>query len=121
ILWQWQRAERNWDDALRQQRRAEQKEAEALREKAEADLQARQAREVVHNYYTRVSRSPRLKNAGLHEFRKELLAEAGRYYRRFVEQRPKDPALQDELARSYYRLAQITADTESDAKGIEVY
>jgi serine/threonine-protein kinase len=93
----------------------------ARHERDRAETYAGEARAAVHKYYTKVSDDPRLQTAGLHELRKELLAEAAAFYRQFVAQGPGEPELQDELALSYMRLARITAETESVDRGIAIY
>jgi tRNA A-37 threonylcarbamoyl transferase component Bud32 len=64
---------------------------EAQEQEARARENFRLARESVNRYLKRVSDSRRLKDAGLAKLRKELLDEAGEFYRQFIRERADDP------------------------------
>jgi serine/threonine-protein kinase len=90
-------------------------------EKAQADANFRLAHDAVDRYLTRISESRLLNEPGLQPLRKELLDTARDFYEKFIAERGQDPAVRTELARAYYRLADITAEIESKSKAIELY
>jgi tRNA A-37 threonylcarbamoyl transferase component Bud32 len=104
---QWQRAERQRDQALSQH--------------ALAERNFRQAREAVDSYLTQVSESDALKAQNLEPLRRDLLRTARDFYERFVQQDPGDRQLQVELAKAHERLGVITSILESRPKAVEHY
>jgi tetratricopeptide (TPR) repeat protein len=98
---QWRRAEE----------RRRQRDAESL-------LQARQ---LVDNFYTKVSQNKLWGKPGLRPLRKELLETALEYYKGFIEQRSDDLDLQAELADAHFRVAFITGEIGSKEKALAEY
>jgi serine/threonine-protein kinase len=104
--------------ALREQRdRADRNRIEAEKNAEEARQNFRLAEErfllamkVVDRYFTEVSESPQLTEAGLESLRRSLLLGARSFYTDFVKTREKDEPLRRELVRSQYRLGLIDAD-----------
>jgi tetratricopeptide (TPR) repeat protein len=94
VLWQW--------------RRAEAKAAEARARAAEADASFRQARAAVDTFYKDFYEKGVLNRPGLEAEKRRLVEELIRYYRGFAEQRRDDPALQAEVAETYYRIGVMT-------------
>lgn len=88
-----------------------------------ADANFAQARQAVEDYFTTVSESKLLRSPqpGMQPLRRDLLETALRYYQRFVEQHRNDPALKAELARAYYRVGRITADTGTAKEAEQAY
>jgi serine/threonine protein kinase/tetratricopeptide (TPR) repeat protein len=69
------------------------------------------ARQAVDDYLTRVSENTLLRvqpSRDLRELRKQLLEDALKFYRSFIDQHRDDPGLRRELARAYVRVAKIT-------------
>jgi serine/threonine-protein kinase len=86
---------------------------------AEANYQL--ARAAVDRYHTEVSQSVLLHEPGMQPLRKKLLEAAREFYEKFATEHAEDVAVPAELARAYFRLAQITADIDSERKGIELH
>jgi serine/threonine-protein kinase len=100
-------------------------ETAARREAQEHEARAREnfrlARESVNRYLKRVSDSRRLQDAGLARLRKELLDEAGDFYRQFIRERANDPTLEAELSQAYLQAAKIESDSGDTAQALERY
>jgi serine/threonine-protein kinase len=94
---------------------------EAQEHEAQARENFRLARESVNRYLKRVSDSQRLKDAGLAKLRKELLDEAGDFYRRFIREGANDPTLEAELSQAYMQAAKIEADSGDTVRAVERY
>lgn len=107
VTWQWLRAQQH-------ARRAE----ESLVE-AEDSLQL--AHQVVNNFYTRVSEDKLREVPGMHQVREELLEAALAYYEKFIQKRGQDPALQAEMAETYYRIGAITGEIGPNAAALQAY
>ena len=80
---------------------------EARRQRSQAEQNFRMALRAVDDYLTRVSESRVLRVPGLEPLRRELLEDALRYYRNFVQLRAEDPTVRDELMRAYQRVGDI--------------
>jgi tetratricopeptide (TPR) repeat protein len=89
--------------------------------KLEAQTNYKLARQAVDRYHTEVSEDVILHEPGMEPLRRKLLEAAREFYAKFVEQRANDPEAKAELGRAYSRLAQITADIDAPAKGIELH
>lgn len=83
-----------------------------------AEKNYQMAREAVDRYDTHVSESLLLNEPDMKPLRQQLLADAGEFYEKFVEERKDDSNVKGELGRARYRLAKITADIESRDKAI---
>jgi len=92
--------------------------AAALR-RAEAGY--RHARETVDRFYTQVSEDTLLNQHGMQPLRRELLQQALDYYQQLIRERSQDPALQDELALTYYRVGRITEQVDSPDQSLAAY
>ena len=79
----------------------------AERERGQAEVNFRQARKAVDDFFTQVSESKLLNAPALEPLRKQLLEQALKYYQGFVQQRAQDPELQAELAATYRRVGDI--------------
>ena len=104
VFWQWRQAVTNLAEARRHQDRAE--------------VSARDAREAVERFHTRISEFRLLNEPGLQPLRKELLHDAHDFFTRFVRDREGDPGARADLARALFVLANITRDIESREKAI---
>jgi tetratricopeptide (TPR) repeat protein/tRNA A-37 threonylcarbamoyl transferase component Bud32 len=104
VVWQWQRAERNFREKLQQQQLAEQS--------------AQQARDAVHEFYTKVSEETLLNEPGLQPLRKQLLQTALSYYQRFADEHGGDAAARAELAKALGRIAAITNEMDRKADAL---
>jgi eukaryotic-like serine/threonine-protein kinase len=89
--------------------------------KLEAQANYKMARRAVDRYHTEVSEDVLLHEPGMEPLRRKLLEAAREFYTQFADQKTDDPGVKAELGRALYRLAQITADVESNAKGIELH
>lgn len=92
--------------------------AAALR-RAEAGY--RHARETVDRFYTQVSEETLLNQHGMQPLRRELLQQALDYYQQLIRERSQDPALQDELALTCYRVGRITEQVDSPDQSLAAY
>jgi serine/threonine-protein kinase len=81
----------------------------------------RHARNTVDRFYTRVSEDTLLNQHGMQPLRRELLQQALQYYQQLIRERDQDPALQDELALTYYRVARIKEQIESPDESLVAY
>jgi serine/threonine protein kinase len=93
----------------------------AEREHRRAEANLLEARAAVDDYLTTVSESTLLKSSlpGLQPLRKELLQTALRYYQGFVRENQDDPTLRFELASANFRVGVITAEIDSQEKGLQ--
>jgi eukaryotic-like serine/threonine-protein kinase len=89
--------------------------------KLEAQANYKMARQAVDRYHTEVSEDVLLHEPGMEPLRRKLLESAREFYAKFVEQRTNDPEVKAELGRALYRLAQITADVESNPMGVDLH
>jgi serine/threonine-protein kinase len=100
-------------------------ETEAKQEAEEHEARAREnfrlARESVNRYLKRVRDSRRLQDAGLAKLRKELLDEAGDFYRQFIAERANDPTLEAELSQAYLQAAKIESDSGDTTRALQRY
>jgi tetratricopeptide (TPR) repeat protein/tRNA A-37 threonylcarbamoyl transferase component Bud32 len=84
--------------------------ARTLRERDLARQNFDLARRAVDDYLTHVGQNPLLKEKGLHDLREELLEDALRYYRGFLDQRSDDPSLRAEVAAAHERLGDVAIE-----------
>jgi tetratricopeptide (TPR) repeat protein len=68
---------------------------------------ARGARQAVDRYYTTVSESTLFDTPAMQPLRRKLLEDALGYYQHFLQEHGDDPALEVELATTYFRVWQI--------------
>ena len=80
-----------------------------------------QARKAVDDLFTEVSEDTLLNKPGMQPLRKRLLQRALDYYQRFVKQRGDDPAIQDELARTHFRIGRIKEEIDSPQTAYSSY
>ena len=81
----------------------------------EADRGFREARRAVNDYFTQVSENKLLDVPGLQPLRKELLESALKYYQQFLDERAGDPALERDVALTWFRVARIEEEIERNA------
>jgi serine/threonine-protein kinase len=105
--------------AANERERQARHDAEQQKEIAERNYQV--ARQAVDRYHTDVSESVLLHEPGLQPLRKKLLEAAREFYDRLVKDRRQDAGAHIDLGRAYFRLAQITADIESETKAIALH
>ena len=91
------------------------------REHGRAEANLLKARAAVDDYLTTVSESTLLRSSlpGLQPLRKELLQTALRYYQDFVRDNQTDPAVRFELAAATFRVGVVTAEIDSQEKGLK--
>ncbi len=94
---------------------------EARRQRSAAEENFALARRAVDDYLTRVSESRVLRVPGLEPLRRELLEDALRYYRGFVELRGHDPSVREELVRAYERVGRINELVGTDAAALDAF
>ncbi len=75
----------------------------------------------VNEFFTRVSEERLLNEPGAQGLRKELLTLAKTYYLRLLDRRDGDPAVQEELAATHYRLGLITEELDSPRASLKSY
>jgi serine/threonine protein kinase/tetratricopeptide (TPR) repeat protein len=91
---------------------AERDQKDQAQKTAEANLRKRQ--QAVNDYFTLVSENTLLYHPALEPLRRQLLQGALDHYRRFAQEHGDDPALQGELAATYFRIAQLDHDLHSE-------
>jgi tetratricopeptide (TPR) repeat protein/tRNA A-37 threonylcarbamoyl transferase component Bud32 len=89
--------------------------------KVKAEENFKLARAAVDRYFTQVSESDLLHEPGMQPLRRKLLESAREFYQKFVHDRADDPALQGELGKATFRLAQITGDIDSELDAIKLH
>lgn len=87
----------------------------------ESEASFREALGVINAFTTRVSEETLLNQPGMQPLRRDLLELALQHYRHMLEQRRSDPALQDEMAATYFRIGLITSLLESPARAVPFY
>ncbi len=87
--WQWLRADRQRD--LAEERR-------------------QKAHQAVNDYFRHVSENKLLGRPGMQGLRSDLLETALRYYQEFLRERGDDPAMQEEVADTYAKVADVYED-----------
>jgi tetratricopeptide (TPR) repeat protein len=80
-----------------------------------------ETRQTVDDFFTQVSEDDLLNQPGMQPLRRELLEQALEYYRHFTVQRGDDPALQDELALTHFRMGRIIELIESPDAALPSY
>lgn len=90
-------------------------------QRARAEDRFRQARQAVDDSFTRVSQNTLLGVPGLRPLRKELLEAALGYYQRFLEERSSDATLQRDVAVTWSRVGEITAETGTPSAALAAY
>ncbi len=98
--------ERRNEAQLALSREARQREV-ASQERTRAKAHFERARRAVDDYMTTVSESRLLGEPELQPLRNELLEQALRYYREFLETQGDDPVVKAEVASAYLRLSQV--------------
>jgi serine/threonine protein kinase len=127
--WQWWRAEYHRGEATE---RLQKIEAQAIElRKSLEDVQKQKtlteqyytdAHQAVTQFYTHFSNRPELRSVpNLEPLRKDLMAEALRYFERFLKQRGNDPALKAELAETHLRVGDLLRDTDAKMRALESY
>jgi serine/threonine protein kinase/Flp pilus assembly protein TadD len=102
-------------DAARLQAQAAADQEKRLREEADrqrrrAETNLARARRAVDQYLSKVTNEELLSVPGLQPLRRELLAEALKFYTEFTQEQSDDPQLQAEFAAAQYRLGTIHGD-----------
>jgi serine/threonine-protein kinase len=100
---------------------ARRREADARKE---AELNFVMAQKAVEDYLTSVSENTLLKEQDSLDsrgLRRELLENALKYYRRFVDQRSQDPLVRRELANAYFRVGEITRELGSPHEALRAW
>ena len=110
-----------WLEARRQRSAAEENFRLAERQRSAAEENFRLARSAVDDYLTRVSESRVLRVPGLEPLRRELLEDALRYYRGFVELRGNDPSVREELILAFKRVGQINGLVGTGTAALEAF
>jgi serine/threonine-protein kinase len=86
-----------------------------------AEKHYRTALDAVDRYCTDVSEDPQLRRRpDLRPLRSKLLSTARDFYRQFLRDRAGDPALQSRTAETIGRLARLTSEMESPARGVKL-
>jgi serine/threonine-protein kinase len=105
-----------------QRLKADRSRREAVRQQRLAQDNFRRARQAVDDYLSAVSESQLLRVPGMQPLRRKLLESALKYYEEFARQRADDPALQQDLALAYTRMARITAEIgDQPAEALAIY
>jgi tetratricopeptide (TPR) repeat protein/tRNA A-37 threonylcarbamoyl transferase component Bud32 len=88
----------------------------------EAETNFDLAFKAVDSYLTNVSENTLLKeqdSVDIRNLRQQLLQNALKYYQQFAQQRSRDPRLQKELAKAYFRVGSITQEIGSPHEALE--
>jgi serine/threonine protein kinase/tetratricopeptide (TPR) repeat protein len=89
--------------------------------RAEAEANARAARQTVNDFFTRVSEEVLLEEAGLQPLRKQLLERALAYYQDFLDRRGDSPELEGDLGGVYARVGFINLTLGSNADALAAF
>ena len=89
--------------------------------KNESDEFLRQAEAAVDDLFVEASENTLLNEPGMLPVRERLLRRALVYYERFLQQRSNDPSIQDQLARTHFRVGVITEAIESRENAVASY
>jgi serine/threonine-protein kinase len=100
------KAEKNLRTAEAQRRRADSNLAEAIR--------------AVNAFHIRLSEVHLLNQPGQKDIRREVLREAAQAYRQLIKEQNDNPAVRTELGIAYMRLALVTGELETPARGVPV-
>ncbi|GIW89794.1 MAG: hypothetical protein KatS3mg109_0226 [Pirellulaceae bacterium] len=87
----------------------------------QSETSFREALAVINAFTTRVSEETLLNQPGMQPLRRDLLELALAHYRNMLQQRSSDPALQDEMAATYFRIGLITGLLESPSRALPFY
>jgi serine/threonine-protein kinase len=98
------KAEKNFRAAEKQRRRADSNLADALG--------------TINAFHVRLSEGHLLNQPGQKAARLEVLREAAQFYRKLIREQSDSPAVRAELGVAYLRLAMITGELETHARGI---
>jgi serine/threonine protein kinase len=109
------------DEAKKQRDEAQTQRDEAQKQRDRAQANFKLAHEAVDQYLNRVSENTLLEQPGLQSLRKDLLASALPFYRRFAEEQQGNPAARLELAEAHARRAWITYEADSWAGALPYY
>lgn len=94
---------------------------EAIQQRELAESNLKYARETVNTYLTKVSEDRLLNTPSMQPLRKELLELALSYYEGFIQEHPRDPKLQSELADALIRVGDIEREIGSQADALKSY
>lgn len=86
-----------------------------------AEARFQHARHTVDNFCTNVSENILLNQPNMQPLRRELLEQALQYYHEFLDERGEDPTIQDELAKTYFRIGQISEMIDAPDDAFEAY
>src|SRR5579864_1951558 len=89
-----------------------------MAQKKKADDNFQLARRAVDRYHTAVSEDVLLNEPGMEPLRKKLLEAAREFYQKFAQEHARSSSVKGELGMALFRLGQITADLDSERKGI---
>jgi len=89
------------------------------RHRAEGNLQ--KARSAVNTFFTNVAKNPDIKDAGLMQFRRDLLGLARQYHEDFMTQRSDDPGVTYEQISSLFDMAGIVTQFGDHYDAIDYY
>jgi serine/threonine-protein kinase len=90
-------------------------------QRALAEHNYRLARSAVDRFHTGVSENELLNDPGMADLRKRLLGSAREFYATFVREHADEPSLTTEYGRALFRLAQITADVDSERAAVPLH
>jgi len=88
---------------------------------AAAEANYELAREAVKKFMHEIGEDERLRSPDLRDLRRQLLAEAGEFYERFVEQGSNDPKLASDLAQAKFALAYVAGEGDDTAETVKRY
>jgi serine/threonine-protein kinase len=110
VFWQWRRAEANFAEAVEQRQRAEAllKAVSTERDRARKDYE--QARQIVDDFFVKISDDNMRRVPGMQAVRKEFLEAALRYYQGFLHQHADDASLRTLLAETHYNVGKVALE-----------
>jgi serine/threonine-protein kinase len=104
-----------------QRRRADDNAKRAEIRRKEAANIATLAGQAVNDFSGRLNQDPRIRARDLEDLRMDLLRTAVGYYEAIIAAGGESPDMREEQAKARGRLAEITAETNSRAKAVELY
>lgn len=93
----------------------------AEHERENAEQSERELLNAVDRFFTQVSENELMDRPGMQPLRQEFLEEAAAFYERFLDQRGKDPKIQDELAATHFRVGRIREMIQSIDQALASY
>jgi serine/threonine-protein kinase len=88
---------------------------------AEAQRNLRTARQAIHTHFVRISEAEQWNGPGIRELRKQLQADAVKFFTQLAQQHQDDPEIQADVADAHFRLGVLTDQVGSRQEARQHY